>query len=248
MKLSLLTWNMQGKDSKDTDKMGNKMSALKNWLFSGAVENPVICLQECGKLDEFRQLRPISPKSSVSAGAIRFSSRQVMFVVYYEAEVDNNRTNLAIVTRADLATGNVEAILPPPRQSGLRSVVGMEIAHTGGVYIYSQHAPSSNPKFASRYTRLMLPKIRKSQWIYAGDFNCEPSELDQGTGDWQQDWIVTAGSEQTQISGGKLDYVVSRNMLSSIPGNGIRWIREIPGKADNFVSDHYVQYFEVTLK
>ncbi|AFC30512.1 endonuclease/exonuclease/phosphatase family protein [Paenibacillus mucilaginosus] len=247
MKITILTWNMQGADSKDPYKQGNKINTLKRWI--GCFSEPfVMCIQESGRHAFINDAindgsLQLVDNRGVYKGTIRMGSRLELFVLFYEdADAGNNRCSLAVITRAEYTTKETRVIWHET-DDGLRPSLGIKIKDADNLEIFSHHAPSSEARFAASYSINQLDDVSAgngyNKFVYAGDFNCSPIELEKKFG--RKPWKCTCSSKETHKSGGRIDYVVTpenSDINLVIPPAAI--------KGDNLSSDHYPQFFEYT--
>lgn len=244
-KFILITWNSQGKDSSDPDKMGNKWSNIRNWMTGSPGAPLVLCLQECGRPADFDNLQSIPGAPNCYAGRVDFSRRTNVFVVLFDAPTKDGRTSLAVIAKQEHVVPSQIHIVPPLGPT-LRPVIGIKL--TNGVWLYSHHGPAENANSARGVAIAYLKKIDQARgnepWICAGDYNCEPSQI---TNDqrWNAAWKLFScpRTKKTQKNGGLIDYMVSHG----IDGWDVQWSEDPPGKGDfGDLADHYIQTFPIT--
>lgn len=242
-KFTLISWNSQGKDSSDPVKMGNKWSNLRNWI-TGSIGAPlVLSLQECGRPEDFNNLRVIQP--NCSAGTVRISSRTYVFAIFFDAPTKDGRTSLAVITKQQNVVPNQTHIVGPLSRK-LRPVIGVKL--TNGIWVYSHHGPAKNSTAARGVAMTYLKDIDqvrgKEPWICAGDYNCEPNQMRKDSR-WKEAWTLSScpSTKKTQKNGGLIDYIVSKG----IDGSKVKWSEDPPGKGDfGDLADHYIQTFYIT--
>lgn len=220
------TWNMQGSSAATESKWNVNVRGLVSG--NGAVN--VVSLQEAGTQPSSatptgRVIPPVTTMGGRSIPIQEFEwnlgtrSRPDMRYIYYaQWDVGAGRVNPAVVT--DRRADEIVALRNPVIQDG-RPVLGVGFNRAAGVagrdFFFTLHASATGGGDA----RSLLDSIRNhfgalgdrnSQWMVMGDYNQDPTVLQQRINTnpalASNVSIVAQQGAPTQRSGGNLDYSV----------------------------------------
>jgi cytolethal distending toxin subunit B len=167
--MKLATWNMQGA-SHSTENKWN--AGVMNFFGNGA---DICCLQECGAVPASARL--INPNYNGVAHLQYYTwgtDRTNKHILFYPADPNGNRCNLAVVSTTAPTGGGV---VWPAAGPVWRPALGFQTDATH--FIFSLHAISPNGADAVN----LLAAINNTvggpghYWVCAGDYNRTPPNL-----------------------------------------------------------------------
>lgn len=195
--MNIVNWNMQGASHSTENKWNTGVS---NLLSSGA---DVCSLQECGGVPASAQL--IQANVAGIAGLDMYTwgtQRTLKYILFYPADPNGNRCNLAVVTKSAIANPNTNGVLLYPAAAPIwRPVIGMSI---NGIGVFSIHAISPGGNDAPGLLNSVAGYMGANAWTVSGDYNRDPSTMG-GTG------IVCPPNQNTYSvtnPQSKLDYMI----------------------------------------
>ncbi len=164
------TWNMQGSSHSTENKWNAGIGPLLG--LAG-----VVCLQECGGVPASARLEEEDIAGVPGLELYAWGTeRNARWILYYPADPNGNRCNLAVVTRDEPTDF---AFVVPAADPVWRPAIG---ARVGGTWWFSLHAISGGGPDARGLLRGIDGLV--DGWFAAGDFNREPDTLED------DDWTV----------------------------------------------------------
>ncbi|BAU54665.1 hypothetical protein MgSA37_02843 [Mucilaginibacter gotjawali] len=167
--MKLVTWNMQGSNHSTENKWN---TGVMNFFSNGA---DVCCLQECGAVPQsalivYQNYCGIANLQYWTWGA----ERALKYILFYPADPNGNRCNLAIVSRTEPVSGT---IVYPGAAPIWRPALGFQYNATH--FIFSLHAISpGGPDVVGLLNAINAVAGNPGQtWEAAGDFNREPATV-----------------------------------------------------------------------
>lgn len=158
------TWNMQGSSHSQENKWNE---GVMNMMVQLNVD--VFCLQECGSVPASANL--LQNNFGGIPGLVLYSwggttTRPFGYILFYPADPNGNRCNLAIVSRVLPAN---PALLYPAAPPVWRPVIGANY----GIYCFTIHAISpGGPDVAGLLNAINGTGV--GNWLAAGDYNRAP--------------------------------------------------------------------------
>jgi cytolethal distending toxin subunit B len=166
--MNIVTWNMQGSNHSEENKWNY---GVKNILTNVA---DLICLQECGSVPLSAKL--IDNNFSGVANLMYFTwgtERKNYHILFYPADPNGNRCNLAVVSHNAPAGGCIVYPLIPPIW---RPSLGFQMNDSS--FLFSIHAISPNgPDVHNLLQEIENTYGNANRWVVAGDFNRDPGTL-----------------------------------------------------------------------
>lgn len=210
-KINIGTWNMQGCSMNGTNLL-NTVCGLLNTV-------DVLCLQECGNLQERKTWIPVQDypglfEVDLNAGT---ESRKRNLRAYHYPYGDNPRCSMAILV--DLDVFSQEDIYPILINGAgdVRPCVGVHCCEWG---VFCVHAPSSNDAFARKTVYGFINVIDKDlhdgvfeKVVIAGDFNTSPERFELTNG-YECYYLVDGSGKMIPThpsSNACYDYFITKN-------------------------------------
>jgi cytolethal distending toxin subunit B len=169
--MNLVTWNMQGA-SYTTENKWN--TGIMNLLNNGA---DICCLQECGGVPDSATLinnnfGGIDDLCYYTWGTLRTNKH----ILFYPADPNGNRCNLAIVSNTNIVPADALLIYPTVGPIW-RPALGFQL--NANNFVFSMHCISPNGPDANGLLNSINAAVGApgNFWIAAGDFNREPGSL-----------------------------------------------------------------------
>lgn len=173
MEIKIGTWNMQGCTINGTSLLNTVCGLL------GTVN--VLCLQECGMLQERKTWIPVQryPGLFMTDLNARTESRKRNLRAYHYPYGNNLRCSMAILVDLDVfSQDDINPILINGK-GNVRPCVGVHCSEWG---VFCVHAPSGNDAFARKTVYDFINVIENDLLAYnfkkvviAGDFNTSPN-------------------------------------------------------------------------
>jgi len=157
--MPIVTWNMQGASHSTENKWNLGVLNLLNY-------NDLCCLQECGGIPGSAVSSTQSYNNIPGLGLYTWggsSSRGQKYILFYPADPNGNRCNLAIVSKVAPTAG----FLFLPAVNPWRPTIGMTVA---GTVFFTLHAISPNGVDAPALVNGAFGAAG-AQVIVAGDYN-----------------------------------------------------------------------------
>lgn len=167
--MNIVTWDMQGASHSTENKWNAGVLNLINRF-----DADICCLQECGAVPDSAQL---SDKNYCDVPNLMYykwgTERMQYHILFYPADANGNRCNLAIVSKMAPQAGSIIYPTAPPVW---RPALGFQVNRNNTVF--SVHAISPKGPDATKLLAAIDSKSGEGQyWFAAGDYNREPETL-----------------------------------------------------------------------
>jgi len=180
--MNIVTWNMQGSNASTENKWNLCVKPMFLTESSGGVEADLCCLQECGAVPESAELVNPQP-AGLGAGISLYiwgTARAHLYILFYPADPNGNRCNLAIVSKNEPT--EAEIVFPAAGFPWRPALVGL----WGTTYVATLHANSQTggadavglvTAVSVLAAAAALAAGAPRPWYALGDFNREPNTV-----------------------------------------------------------------------